>query len=86
LELPFDNLPLKDGKPDPFDTRTKGSKESSKIADSPEIFLKNGSAVIDDSDPFNVGMKKRTMILGDIEKDDPKNWIEPFNRKHDLID
>ena len=31
-------------------------------------------------------MKKRNTILGDIEKDDPKNWIEPFNRKYDLID
>jgi Dyp-type peroxidase family len=52
----------------------------------PEIFLSDGNAVVDENDPFNEGMIKRNTILGDIEKDDPKNWIEPFLRKHDLID
>ena len=36
--------------------------------------------------PFNAGMKNRFTVLGDIEKDDPKNWVEPFNSKYSLID
>jgi Dyp-type peroxidase family len=52
----------------------------------PRIFLKNASVKVDQNDPFNVGMKNRSKILGDIEKDDPKNWIEPFNHVSDRID
>jgi Dyp-type peroxidase family len=52
----------------------------------PEIYLKDASAVVDQNDPFTAGMKNRSKILGDTEKDDPKNWTEPFNRKSHLID
>ena len=51
----------------------------------PEISLQNPDVVVDENDPFNAGMAKRSTILEDTEKDDPSNWIEPFNRKSDLI-
>jgi Dyp-type peroxidase family len=53
---------------------------------SPEIFLKNGSIKIDKRDPFNAGMKRRSSLLGDVGKDAPDNWVEPFNKKYDMID
>jgi Dyp-type peroxidase family len=51
-----------------------------------DIVLINGSAVVDDTDPFKKGMAGRKTELGDIQKDDPQNWIEPFNKKLNLID
>jgi hypothetical protein len=48
--------------------------------DSFRIFLTDPNAVVDDNDPFNAGMKKRNTILGDIDNDDPENWVEPFNK------
>ena len=51
-----------------------------------QIVLQNSSVVVDDTDPFKKGMAGRNIELGDIQKDDPKNWIEPFNHKLDLID
>jgi Dyp-type peroxidase family len=52
----------------------------------PEIFLEDAAAVVDNDDPFNAGMKNRSGLLGDTDKDDPANWIEPFNKKYDLIE
>jgi Dyp-type peroxidase family len=52
----------------------------------PTIYLKNGSVVIDQNDPYNAGMRRRSQILADKGKDDPQRWIEPFNLSYDLID
>jgi Dyp-type peroxidase family len=52
----------------------------------PQIYLKDGSAAIDETDPFSSGMKNRSKILGDTEKDDPENWVEPFNHLSNLVD
>jgi Dyp-type peroxidase family len=57
-----------------------------KKKEDPEIYLKNGSVAVDKNDPFNAGMKNRSKILGDTEKDAPENWVEPFNRTSDSID
>jgi Dyp-type peroxidase family len=80
LDLPPSHGAYELDEPDP------SNPDPDQPADGQQIFLKHPNAVVDDSDPFNAGMKKRNTTLGDIENDDPKNWSEPFNNKYDSID